>query len=76
MKNITFSANEETIQKARLVAAKKQSTLNQMFREWLEGLNNNKSNNEDVCTKFNELWKQTSYFQVGKKLTREEMNER
>jgi hypothetical protein len=36
LKNITLSADEELIEKARAVAASENSTLNQVFREWLE----------------------------------------
>jgi hypothetical protein len=36
MKNITFSADENLIEKARLVARTHHKTLNAAFREWLE----------------------------------------
>jgi hypothetical protein len=36
LKNITLSADEELIEKARAVAASENRTLNQVFREWLE----------------------------------------
>jgi hypothetical protein len=36
MKNITFSADENLIEQARLVARSRNRTLNAAFREWLE----------------------------------------
>jgi hypothetical protein len=75
MKNITLSAQDDLIDKARRTAANRNSSLNLMFREWLEGLDNSQQqgNEED---RLKDLWKKTSYARVGKKLSREEMNER
>lgn len=75
MKNITFSAQEELIEKARQVALQKNVTLNEMFRTWLKSLSQ-ESRPIDTAKKLNDLWERTSYLEVGKKLTREEMNER
>jgi hypothetical protein len=36
LKNITFSALSETIERARLRAREQRTTLNAAFREWLE----------------------------------------
>ena len=36
MKNIAFSADENLIEQARLVAHSRHKTLNVAFREWLE----------------------------------------
>ncbi len=74
MKNITLSAKEEAIESARQIAAQKNSTLNEMFREWLDEINSTGS--VDLGTKLDNLWKETSNFKVGKKLSREEMNVR
>ena len=76
MKNITLSAQEDTIEKARKIAAEKHSTLNAMFREWLENISSEQASEASVEAKLNELWKRTSYLRVGKKLSRDEMNER
>lgn len=35
MRNITLSADEELIEKARLMAKQRRRTLNQEFRDWL-----------------------------------------
>jgi hypothetical protein len=36
VKNVTFSAEDSLIERARLRAAKENRTLNAAFREWLE----------------------------------------
>lgn len=36
VRNITFSADEELIERAREVARRNQRTLNEEFREWLK----------------------------------------
>jgi len=36
MKNITLSADEDLIERARAVARARRKTLNAAFREWLE----------------------------------------
>jgi hypothetical protein len=75
MKNITLSAKEETIEKARKVAARQHRTLNEMFREWLDSVNT-ETLNETAEVNLNSLWAKTGYLRVGKKLSRDEMNER
>lgn len=75
MKNITLSAKEEAIERAREVASQKHRTLNDLFREWLDNLGTQLSS-DDTATRLGKLWEQTSYTRVGKKLTRNEMNER
>ena len=76
MKNITLSAQEDIIEKARKVAAEQNSTLNTLFREWLVEVSNKQTSDKDIEAKLNRLWKRTGYLRVGKKLTREEMNKR
>jgi len=75
MKNITFSAKEEAIEKARKVAARQHSTLNEMFREWLEKLNAGHTETDDAA-RLEKLWQRTSYLRTGKKYSRDEMNQR
>jgi len=72
MKNITFSADEKLIREARKQAISQNTTLNQAFREWLKQYVAKKHQVE----RFTQLLKQTSYVRVGRKFTREEMNER
>jgi len=72
VKNITFSADERLIEQARQAAAERHTTLNEMFREWLEDV----SGRRERLRKFDEVMERTKYFRVDRKFTREEMNER
>ena len=73
MKNITFSADEKLILKAREKAKKENTTLNQRFREWLK--NYSLSNTTDIENELNENFEQMS-FPIGSSFSRDEMNER
>jgi hypothetical protein len=73
MKNITFSADAQTIELAREEARKRKSTLNQLFREWLEDLAARDQRRKNIRRVFEEL---DAYVTHIPKLTREEMNER
>lgn len=75
MKNITLSAQEDAIERARAVAARKHRTLNDLFREWLESLANDSVQDDPVAERLQGIW-QKNRFRVGRKLTREEMNGR
>ena len=72
LKNITLSADEYLIEKARKNAQKEKKSLNTIFREWLDRYV--KQHGGDV--KFNTLIKKMSYAKSGKHFTREEMNAR
>ena len=72
LKNITLSADEELIRKAREKAQREHTTLNASFREWLKSY----VNAEAKVRNFDDLMQSLSYVKTGKKLTREEMNER
>lgn len=72
MKNITLSAREELIERARGVANQRKSTLNALFREWLEDL----VRQQDREAKLRELDVRLGYANSGGKFSREEMNER
>lgn len=74
MKNITLSAEEVKIEKARNVAADRNTSLNQMFREWLDTLDQGGKRGE----KFRKFIKEAegSYEVGARKFTRDEMNER
>ena len=73
MKNITFSADEKLIAKAREKARREKTTLNNRFREWLERYAKNK---EKRAEEYEKLMDRLSNVQVSRKYTREEMNER
>ena len=73
MKNITLSADETLIEKARAKAAADQTTLNQLFRNWLADYTERKPLGEHEIRDF---LKRYSHFRVGRMPTREERNER
>ncbi len=71
-KNITFSADDEIIRKAREKAYKERTTLNSEFREWLKryvGVDSRSVN-------FDSLMESLSYADSGGPFSRDEMNER
>ncbi|MDR9415422.1 MAG: hypothetical protein RI564_04000 [Gracilimonas sp.] len=72
MKNITFSADEKLIEKARLKAAKEKTTLNKRFREWLQSY----AQQEKIGDNFEKLMDELHHIDSGGKFTRDEMNER
>ena len=72
MKNITLSADEELIEAARNEAREKHTTLNQMFRGWLEEIAKQRDRERNV----DELMQRLSYVRSGGPFTREDMNER
>ena len=72
MRNITFSAEDQLIDKAREKATREERTLNEVFREWLTRY----VGQDDAVEQYRELMSRLSYVRAGKKFTREEMNER
>ena len=70
MKNITFSAEESLIRKARERAAREKRTLNSAFRSWLARYARGASADYD------ELMKEFAEIRSGKSFARDEMNER
>jgi len=72
MKNITFSAKESLIRKAREKAASENTSLNQRFREWLERYTSNRDTGEE----YKSVMKKMRYANPGRKFSRDELNER
>ena len=72
LKNITLSADESLIREARRQAALQNTTLNALFREWLEQY----IRRQDAVAQYEELMQRLSHVNAGRKFTREEMNER
>ena len=72
LKNITMSAEETLIRKAREKSQREHTTLNETFRRWLNQYvkDNNGSKDYDV------LMKSLNYAASGKAFNRDEMNER
>jgi hypothetical protein len=71
LKNITFSADEALIREARRQAALQNTTLNELFREWLERY----TAGQDAAQQYQELMERLGP-RFDRKYTREEMNER
>jgi predicted transcriptional regulator len=74
MKNITLSAEEDLIENARSLAHRHDTTLNQMFRDWLAELaaRQERGRQAQVDALFDRMLGQVN---AGRKFTREEMNE-
>lgn len=73
MKNITLSADEKLIEAARARAREKQTTLNEEFRRWLAEY----TRQNEQAQRFDDVTgKLRGKLRVGRKLTRDEMNER
>ena len=73
MKNVTLSADEHLIDRARQTAQSERRTLNDAFREWLEQYT---SRSGDVEAYDRLMEKLRGNVVAGRKFTREEMNER
>jgi predicted transcriptional regulator len=72
MKNITLSADDDLIEKARSTAQAQRKTLNTAFREWLVEF----TASEGDAQSYDALMKNLSYVDAGRHFTRDEMNER
>jgi len=72
LKNITLSADEALIREARRQAALHNTTLNELFREWLERY----IAHQTALAQYQDLMARLSHITAGRKFTREEMNER
>ena len=72
VKNITLSAEEALIQRARLKAANQKTTLNAAFREWLERYAGSETSSQEYA----QLMKQLSHARSRGPYSRDKMNER
>jgi len=72
LKNITLSADEELISKARQKAQNEHTTLNATFRRWLKQYISNTNRTLDYLDFMSKL----NYANPGSSFTREELNER
>ena len=73
MKNITLSADESLIEAARSRARAEQTTLNEQFRRWLDDYAQTRGRLDRYDAVMQELRGQVK---VGRRLSREAMNER
>jgi len=71
-KNITLSADETLIRKSRQKAQKENTTLNELFRQWLQQY----VGQRHAAVDFKELMEKLSYARAGRKFSRDELNER
>jgi predicted transcriptional regulator len=72
MKNLTFSADEDLIEKARAIAQAQRTTLNAAFREWLAQY----ATSEGDAERFDALMKSLRRVNAGRHFSRDELNER
>jgi predicted transcriptional regulator len=72
MKNITLSADEDLIERARLIARAQHKTLNAAFREWLAQFTASTGDAQG----FDALMKRMKHVDAGKHFSRDELNER
>jgi len=72
MKNITLSADEDLIERARSIARGQRRTLNAAFREWLEHF----AESAGDAQGFDALMKHLQPVDAGRHYSRDEMNER
>lgn len=71
-KNITFSAEEDLIIRAREKARSQKTTLNEVFRRWLKQYAEKGRLSEEI----NMVMESMDYAYSGKKFSREDLNER
>jgi hypothetical protein len=71
-KNITFNADKSDIELARDEARSQNTTLHELFRDWLKGIAGRKRRAEE----YRALMEELRHVDAGRKFTREEMNER
>ena len=72
LKNITLSADQDLIKKAREKAQRENTTLNQRFREWL----NRYIQIGNQSSEYEQLMNKLDHINSGKKFSRDELNER
>jgi hypothetical protein len=72
MRNITLSAEEELIERARLKAQANDTTLNAAFRVWLEEY----TSSQDRIEQYKALMRDLRHVKSHGPYSRDEMNER
>ncbi|MCY2968790.1 MAG: hypothetical protein NT069_35050 [Planctomycetota bacterium] len=75
MRNITLSADEQLIAAGRAEAAARNTTLNQLFRDWLSELCRQRDVREKAVVS-NTLDRLETQLRFDQKVTRDEMNQR
>lgn len=72
VRNITLSAEEELIERARMRAIREKTTLNAAFREWLARYAGAGTTGKE----YRDLMKRLRHVRPGRHFSREELNER
>lgn len=72
MKNVTLSAEEHHLERARELARKRSTTLNQLFRDWLVELTVEPTRKR----RYERLMERLGHARSGRRFTRDEMNAR
>lgn len=72
LKNVTLSADDRLIARAREEAGKRGTTLNAEFRLWLAAF----VEQERTAQGYRELMSRLEYARPGRRFTREELDER
>ena len=72
MKNVTLSADEDLIERARLIARSQRRTLNDAFRQWLAQF----AQSAGDAQNFDALMQRLQQVNAGRHFSREELNER
>ena len=73
MRDVTLSADEALIENARRRAESEHTTLNNLFREWLARY---AGEPQLTAEQGRDALAKAAYFRAGRRLTREERNER
>jgi len=72
VKNVTLSADEHLIERARSLAKSQNKTLNTLFREWLHQL----ASQHGETQSYEALMQRLRHVRAGGRFTRDETNER
>ena len=73
--NVTLSIDDETLTRARELATRRGTSLNQMIRDYLEEVASDMST-EEILQELEFLWETGSGKSEGRRWTREELHER
>lgn len=72
LKNITLSADERLIRRARERARREHRSLNEAFRAWLGQF----ARSETPAARYEAVMERLDHVRTGRKFSRDEMNER
>jgi len=71
-KNITLSADDVLLRQAREKARRENTSLNQLFRDWMKKY----VNRDNMVNEYDALMESLAEVKAGRKFSRDEMNER